>query len=98
MDHFQGAKVFSKIDLKSGYWKILGCKEGVPKTTFKTCWGSYEFLVMPFNVTNTPSKFMHLVQDILRTYLDGFVIIFIDGILIFSRTTTEHTKHLRLIF
>ena len=61
-------------------------------------WGSYEFLVMPFGVTNAPSQFMHLVQDILRKYLDDFVIVFIDDILIFSRTTEEHCKHLRLVF
>ena len=73
-------------------------KEDVPKIAFRMCWGSYKFLVMPFGVTNAPSQFMHLVQDILREYLDNFVIIFIDGILIFSRTTKENAEHPRLIF
>ena len=72
--------------------------EDVPKTAFRTRWGSYEFLVMPFGVTNAPLQFMHLVQDILHEYLDDFVIIFIDDILIFSRTTEEHCKHRRLVF
>ena len=72
--------------------------EDVPKTAFQTCWGSYEILVMPFGVTNAPSQFMHLVQDILCEYLDDFVIVFIDDILIFYRTTKEHCKHLRLVF
>ena len=72
--------------------------EDVPKIAFRTRWGSYEFLVMPFGVTNTPSQFMRLVQDIRRKYLDEFVIIFIDNILIFSRTTQEHYKHIRLVF
>ena len=72
--------------------------EDVPKTAFRTRWGSYEFLVMPFGVTNAPSQFMHLVQDILREYLDDFVIVFIDDILIFSRTIEEHCKNLRLVF
>ena len=97
MDRLRGAQVFSKIDLWSGYWQMPVRKEDVPKTTFRTRWGSYEFLVMPFGVTNAPSQFMHLVQDILREYLDEFVIVFIDDILIFSRTTEEHAKHLRLV-
>ena len=61
-------------------------------------WGSYEFLVMPFGVTSCHSRFTHLVQDIFVEYLDDFVVIFIDGILIFSRTTEEHREHLRLAF
>ena len=98
MDRLQGSQVFSKIDLRSGYWQMPVRNEDVPKTAFRTRWGSYEFLVMPFGVTNAPSRFMHLVQDILRKYLDDFVIVFIDDILIFSRTTEEHCKHLRLVF
>ena len=65
---------------------------------FELRWGSYEFLVMPFGVTNALSQFIHLVQEILHEYLDDFVIVFIDDILIFSRTTEEHCKHLRLVF
>ena len=98
MDRLRGSQVFSKIDLRSGYWQMPVRDEDVPKTAFRTRWGSYEFLVMPFGVTNAPSQFMHLVQDVLREYLDDFVIVFIDDILIFSRTTEEHCKHLRLVF
>ena len=98
LDRLGGAKVFSKIDLKSGYWQMLVCEQDILKTTFKTRWGLYEFLVMPFGVTNAPSQFMYLVRDILREYLDDFVIFFIDDILIFSHTIEEHCKHLRLVF
>ena len=98
MDCLRGSQVFSKIDLRSGYWQMPVHGEDVPKTAFRTRWGSYQFLVMSFGVTNTPSQFMHLVQDILRKYLDDFVIVFIDDILIFSRITKEHCKDLRLVF
>ena len=70
MDHLRGSQVFSKIDLRSGYWQMPVRNEDVPKTAFRTRWGSYEFLVMPFRVTNAPSEFMHLVQDIL---CDGLI-------------------------
>ena len=90
--------MFSKIDLRSGYWKILVHNEDVPKTAFRTCWGSYEFLVVHFGVNNAVSQFMHLVHEILYKYLDDFVIVFIDDILIFFRTTAEHAEHLRPIF
>ena len=98
IDHLRGSQVFNKIDLWSGYWQMPVHKEDVPKTPFRMLWGSYEFLVMPFGVTNAPSKFMHLVQDILCIYLDDFVIIFIGNILILSRTTENHCKYLRLVF
>ena len=80
MDRLWGSQVFSKIDLWLGYWQMPVRDEDVPKTAFSTRWGSYEFLVMPFGVTNAPSQFMHLVQDILRKYLDDFVVVFIDDI------------------
>ena len=98
MERFRGSQVFSKIDLRSGYWQMPVCDEDVRKTAFQTRWGSYEFFVMPFGVTNSHSQFMHLVHDILYEYLDDFVIVFIDDILIFSRTTEEHRRHLRLVF
>ena len=84
MDRLRGSQVFSKIDLQSAYWQMPVHDEDVPKTVFRTRWGSYEFLVMPFGVTSAPSQFMHLVEDILHEYLDDFVIVFIDDILIFS--------------
>ena len=73
-------------------------EEDVPKTTFRTCWESYKFLVKLFGVTNPPSEFMHLVQDILHKYLDNVVFVFIDDILIFPYTIEEHAEHLMLIF
>ena len=90
--------MFRKIDLKSGYWQVPIREEDIPKTAFRTRWGLFEFLVMPFGVTNAPSQFMHLVQDILHRYLDVFVVVFIDDILVYSRNTEEHAEHLRLIF
>ena len=98
MDRLGGAQVFSKIDLKLGYWQVPIHEEDILKTAFRTCWGLFEFLGMPFSVTNAPSQFMHLVQDILHGYLDVFVVVFIDDILVYSRNTEEHAKHLRLIF
>ena len=98
MDHLGGARLFSKIDLKSGCWQVPIREEDIPKTAFRTRWGLFEFLVMPFSVTNAPSQFMHLVQDVLHGYLDVFVVVFIDDILVYSRNTEEHAKHLRLIF
>ena len=77
---------------------MLVRKEDISKIAFQMRWGLYEFWVMPFGVTNAPSQFIHLVQDILREYLDDFIIIFIDDILILSHITKEHSQHLMLIF
>ena len=98
MDRLGGAWVFSKIDLKSGYWQVPINEEDSPKTTFQMHWGLFEFMVMPFRVTNAPSQFMHLVEDVLQGYLDVFVVVFIDDILVYSKNTNEHAKHPRLIF
>ena len=73
-------------------------EEDIPKIAFRMRWGLFEFLAMPFGVTNAPSQFMHLVQDVLHGYLDVFVIVFIDDILAYSKNTKEHVEHLRLIF
>ena len=98
MDRLRGARVFRKINLKSGYCQVPIREEDIPKTAFQTRWGLFEFLVMPFDITNAPLQFMHLVQDILHGYFDVFVVVFIDDILVNSRNTKEHAKHLRLIF
>ena len=150
MNRLGGAQVLSKIDLKSGYWQVPICEEGIPKTAFRirgvpgTCfwngastlrqyfvlpkngskhylkytflafpilgilgrgtplfrtrWDLFEFLVMLFGVINAPSPFMHLVQDVLHTYLDVFMVIFIDDILVYSKSTVDLAEHLRLIF
>ena len=78
MEHLGGALVFSKMDLKLGYWQVLMCEENIPRTEFKKLWGLLEFLVIPFGVANAPSQFMHLVQDVLHGYLDVFMVVFIN--------------------
>jgi hypothetical protein len=93
----RGDKVFSKIDLRSGYHKLKIRVEDIPKTAFTSRYGLYEFIVMSFGLTNAPAYFMYLMNKVFMEYLSKFMVVFIDNILVFSRSEEEHEEHLRLV-
>jgi hypothetical protein len=96
-DEIEGASVFSKINLRSGYHQLKIRESDIPKTAFRIRYGLYEYTVMSFGLTNAPAYFMYLMNKVFMEYLDKFVVAFIDDILIFSKTGREHEKHLRMV-
>src|SRR6266498_260538 len=96
-DQLARAKVFSKIDLRSGYHQIKIRAEDVPKTAFSTRYGLYEYLVMSFGLTNAPAFFMYLMNSVFMKELDKFMVVFLDDIMVYSKDEAEHAEHLRVV-
>ncbi|GJV96232.1 putative reverse transcriptase domain-containing protein [Tanacetum coccineum] len=96
-DQLQGSSVYSKINLRSGYHQLRVQDKDIAKTAFRMQYEHYEFQVMPFGLTNAPVVFMDLINRVCKPYLDKFMIVFIDDILIYSRNKEEHANHLRII-
>ena len=93
----KGVDVFSKIDMRSGYYQLRVKDVDVSKTALRTRYGHYEFLVMAFGLTNAPTSFMDLMNRVFRPYVDQFVVVFIDDILVYSKDEREHEQHLRIV-
>jgi hypothetical protein len=96
-DQFRGDAFLSKIDLRSGYHQVKIKDEDIHKTNFRTWYGHYEFVVVSFGLTNAPIKFVCLMNSVLSKYLDKLVLVFVDDILVYSKTREEHEEHLRMV-
>ena len=96
-DQLKGVRVYSKIDLCTGYHQLRVREANIPKTAFKTRYRHFEFTVMPFGLTNAPAAFMDLMHRVFQPYLDQFVVVFVDDILIYSKSEEEHEGHLRIV-
>ena len=97
LDQLKGAGVFSMIDLRYGYYQLRVKEVYVPKTAFRTRYDHYEFLVMPFGLTNAPTTYMDLMNRVFQPYVDQFVVVFIDDILVYFKDAQEHEQHLRIV-
>ena len=96
-DQLRGAKVYSKMDLRTGYNQLRVREAEIPKTAFRTRYGHFEFMVIPFELTNAPGAFMDLMHRVFQLYLDQFFVVFLDDILIYSQSEKEHEDHLRVV-